>query len=64
MYNYKISKVFKYLGDELSIADAMQALMALFPGDPYARHKAAGALGGASKSGFIVLKDNNWARQR
>ena len=62
---HKITQVFRYKGATLSIADAMQALMALWKGDPYAQEKAAGALGGASRSGFIAQNHRGyWVRQR
>lgn len=46
-----------------SVRDAMNKLIALFPNDPYARYKAAGALGGASNHGCLSLDNNGvWIR--
>ena len=60
-----ITRVFQNLGDTLTVADAMQALMALHPNDPCSYQKAAGSLGGASKSGFIVMNNAGlWVRVR
>lgn len=60
---HAIAKVFSKIGSSFSIAMAMARLISLFPNDPFARQKAAGALGGASRSGFIVLQPNReWKR--
>lgn len=60
-----ITRVFPKLGDALTVADAIQSLMALHPNDPYSNQKAAGSLGGASKSGFIVMNSAGlWVRVR
>lgn len=42
-----ILNVFTRIGVRLSVANAYQQLIALNPNDPYAKHKAAGSLGGA-----------------
>ena len=60
-----ITQVFSCKNDKLTIAQAMAQLSAFFPGDPYARYKASGSLGGASRSGYIVLLPNGiWQRVR
>ena len=51
------------IGVSFSVRDAMNKLIALFPNDPYARYKAAGALGGASNHGCLSLDNNGvWIR--
>lgn len=55
-----ILKVFKKVGDLLSVADAYRELMRLWINDPYARNKAAGSLGGAANGGTIVLDSNGY----
>lgn len=58
-----ILSVFTNVNDAFSVRDAMNKLMALFPNDPCARHKAAGALGGGSRQGIISLNNNRiWIR--
>lgn len=58
-----ILSVFPSIGVSFSVRDAMNKLIALFPNDPYARYKAAGALGGASKHGCLSLDNNGvWIR--
>ena len=61
-----ITRIFSNIGISFSIASAMTQLTALFPNDPFAKKKAAGALGGASRSGFISLNPNDgvWKRVR
>ena len=60
--NY-IKDVFPSIGVSFSVRDAMNKLIALFPNDPYARYKAAGALGGASNHGCLSLDNNGvWIR--
>lgn len=62
---HAIAKVFSHIGKSLTIGTAMSKLVSLFPNDPFARQKAAGALGGASRSGFIALQPNGiWQRVR
>lgn len=59
-----IVKVFQNIGDRLTIASAYQALLALYANEVYPHAKAAGSLGGASRSGFIILKNNMYERVR
>ena len=51
-----ILNVFTRIGVRLSVANAYQQLIALNPNDPYAKHKAAGSLGGAVNGGTITLQ--------
>ena len=58
-----ILSVFSSVGVSFSVRDAMDKLIALFPDNPHARYKAAGALGGASNQGCISLDNNGvWTR--
>lgn len=58
-----ILAVFPRVGVSFSVRDAMDKLIALFPDNPYARYKAAGALGGASNQGCLSLDNNGvWTR--
>lgn len=59
-----ITHVFTTKGMTLSVADAYAALIALNSGDPYAKEKAAGSLGGSSRYGFISFDPVNitWTR--
>jgi len=59
-----ITRVFTTMGHTESIADAYTKLIALNPTDKYNKQKAAGSLGGASRSGFIELKNGQWTRIR
>lgn len=61
-----ITQVFTTKGMTLSVAEAYTRLIALNPGDPYAREKAAGSLGGSSRHGFIQfnLANKTWTRVR
>lgn len=60
---HTITKVFSNIGNSFTIGIAMSKLVSLFPNDPFAQQKAAGALGGASRSGFIILQPNReWIR--
>jgi len=55
-----ILNVFTRIGVRLSVANAYQQLIALNPNDPYAKHKAAGSLGGAVNGGTIILHKNGY----
>ena len=55
-----ILNVFTRIGVRLSVANAYQQLIALNPNDPYAKHKAAGSLGGAVNGGTITLHKNGY----
>lgn len=59
-----ITQVFTTKGMTLSVADAYTRLIALNPGDPFAKEKAAGSLGGSSRYGFLEFDSLNrtWTR--
>lgn len=57
-----ILKVFKNVGDSLSIAHAYTSLMSLYSNQVYPAQKAAGSLGGAVNGGTIVLIKGNYVR--
>lgn len=59
-----IVKVFQNIGDRLTTASAYKALLALYADEIYPHAKAAGSLGGAVRSGFIVLNGNMYERVR
>ncbi|MEG1773512.1 MAG: hypothetical protein RR320_01520 [Oscillospiraceae bacterium] len=52
-----ILRVFRQVGDRLSVAEAYRRLTSLCAKDPYANKKAAGSLGGAVNGGTIFLDD-------
>ena len=57
-----ILKVFKEVGNKLSIADAYTALTTLYSNQPFATQKAAGSLGGAVNGGTIVMENGYYIR--
>lgn len=57
-----ILHVFFRIGTRLSIAEAYSQLIALYSGQAYAKHKAAGSLGGAVNGGTIVLHNGYYTR--
>lgn len=59
-----ILQVLTYVGQRKTVANIYSELIALYPNDPFADKKAAGSIGGASKSGFIKLIDGYWVRMR
>ena len=59
-----ITRVFNTKGQVESIADAYTKLVKLNPTDKYNKQKAAGSLGGSSRSGFIELQNNQYTRMR
>jgi len=59
-----ILKVFKSVGDSLSIANAYTLLMSLYSKEVYPAQKAAGSLGGAVNGGTIVLIRGDYVRVR
>lgn len=59
-----ILSVFRKVGMRYPVAETMQRLKQCFPNDLYACRKAAGSIGGSSRSGVIVLQGNEWVRVR
>lgn len=59
-----ITRVFTTKDQTESIADAYTKLIALNPTDKYIKQKAAGSLGGASRSHFIKRQNDEYIRMR
>ena len=59
-----ILHVFTTPGQIMSGHDAYQALLILLNGDPWAKQKAAGSLGGAVQSGFLKKIGSDFQRTR
>jgi len=59
-----ITRVFTTKGQVESIADAYAKLIELNPTDKYNKQKAAGSLGGSSRSCFIERQNNQYTRMR
>lgn len=59
-----ITRVFTKKGQAESIADAYTRLIELNPTDKYNKQKAAGSLGGSSRSRFIERQNNQYTRMR
>jgi hypothetical protein len=59
-----ITRVFTYKGQKETAQNAYEKLIALNPTDKYNKQKAAGALGGAARWGFIVFTSGVWKRMR
>lgn len=57
-----ILHVFSRIGTRLSIANAYSQLITLYSGHAYAKHKAAGSLGGSVNGGTIVLQNGYYTR--
>lgn len=59
-----ILRIFLNVGDSFTIANAYTSLIALNPGDPFAKEKAAGSLGGAVNGGTLERHGNVYTRVR
>lgn len=59
-----ITRVFTFKNQKETIQNAYVKLINLNPTDKYNKQKAAGALGGASRWGFIAHTDGVWERMR
>jgi len=59
-----ITQVFTTKGQIESIADAYKKLIALNPTDKYNKQKAAGSLGGSSRSHYIERQNNQYKRMK
>lgn len=67
MMTAAIAYVFSSVGQIMSVKDAYLSLISYYSAlhVPCAKQRAAGALGGASRSGFIELVNGNcWKRVR
>lgn len=59
-----ITQVFKTKNQTETIDSAYKQLIALNPTDKYNKQKAAGSLGGSSRSRFIERKNDQYTRMR
>jgi len=59
-----ITRIFTKKGQVESKADAYTKLIALNPTDKYTKQKAAGSLGGSSRSHFIERQNDQYTRMR
>ena len=59
-----ITQVFKAKNQTETIASAYTNLIALNPTDKYIKQKAAGSLGGSSRSRFIERNNGQYKRMR
>ena len=62
MRKIMISQIFTNRSHKESLRTAYSKLIDLNPNDPYNKQKAAGALGGASRHGFIVRFNGDYVR--
>lgn len=59
-----ILRVFKNIGDKLTIADAYASMLKVYYGQSYPHKKAAGSIGGAVNGGTIILINGYYERVR